>query len=105
MGEIGINRSEYLYELDYVDILLTLRGYEKRHRHLWSSTRWSTFQLMRAQAGDDAMQKAGIYTPRDLMPFPWEKKRDDEEEQRETVTKEDVERLREMMRKMNESSS
>lgn len=73
VGEVGLPRREYLYDLTYCDIVLILRGYEQRHRHLWSATRWQTFYLMSAQVGSDGMRKANLNRPTDLIQFPWER--------------------------------
>ena len=72
VGEIGISRQEYLYDLQYVDILQIERGYERRHRHLWSAVRWETFYMLCAQAGGDKLSEKGINSPADLLPFPWD---------------------------------
>lgn len=73
MGEIGIPRKEFLYELSYAEIILIARGYDARSRNLWSSSRWQTYYIMSAFVGSDGMKKAGINSPKDLMEFPWEK--------------------------------
>lgn len=73
MGEIGIPRREYLYELAFKDIILIERGYHARSRNLWSATRWQTYYTMMSTIGSDGMRKAGITSPKDLMEFPWEK--------------------------------
>ena len=73
MGEIGIDRHEYLYELTACDMFLIERGYERRNRHLWSSTRWGTYHIMLATCGTKALQESGIYKPTDLIQFPWER--------------------------------
>ena len=78
MGEIGIPRKEYLYELRHVDIILIQRGYDRRHRHPWSVARWETFNLMSAFSGSKAMNEAGIHRPTDLLKFPWEEEKVDE---------------------------
>lgn len=72
VGEIGIDRKEYLYELRYVDILQIERGYARRHRHLWSAFRWETFYLLCAQVGGDKLAEKGINDPADLIHFPWD---------------------------------
>lgn len=72
MGEIGIDRKEYLHELSYCDILLISRGYQRRSRQMWGSARWSTYHQMLASAGTKAMREAGIYSQTDLIKFPWE---------------------------------
>lgn len=73
VGEIGTPRREYLYDLQYVDLLLIRRGYERRQRPLWSANRWQTYYLMAAQVGSDGMRKSGINSPTDLIKFPWER--------------------------------
>ena len=97
VGEIGYNRNEYLYELDYCDILLISRGYFIRTREMWSSTRWQTFYLMSVSMCD--LKKAGIYRPTDLIRFPWEK--DAPEGGGNRPTSADIEEMRRMMREEN----
>ena len=48
------------------------RGYERRHRQLWSATRWQTYNLMAAFAGSKALSEAGINSAKDLLPLPWD---------------------------------
>ena len=48
------------------------RGYDRRHRNLWSATRWQTYRLMEAFAGSKALSEAGINSAKDLLPFPWD---------------------------------
>ena len=74
MGEIGINRLEYLYDLNYIDILMIERGYNQRIYHEWSRVRWSTYYLLKATCGDEQLHKNKIFNPSDLMPLPWDKK-------------------------------
>lgn len=73
MGEIGISRLEYLYELQFWEIILIVKGYSHRNREMWSAIRWQTYCLMATQAD---LKKAGIYGPMDLMRFPWEDNKD-----------------------------
>lgn len=75
VGEMGINRKEYLYELSFCDLLLYSRGYERRNRHMWSAIRWQTHQLMISFVGSDKMEGAGIHSPKDLLKFPWEREK------------------------------
>jgi hypothetical protein len=97
VGEIGYNRHEYLYELDYCDILLIVRGYFRRTREMWSATRWQTFYLMSVSMCD--LKKAGIYRPTDLIKFPWEK--DVTEGGGNRPTSADIEEMRRIMREEN----
>ena len=95
VGEIGYNRHEYLFELDYCDILLISRGYFRRTREMWSATRWQTFYLMSVSMAD--LKKAGIYRPSDLIKFPWEK----DEPEENMPSQADIEEMRRMMREEN----
>lgn len=99
VGEIGYNRHEYLFELDYCDILLISRGYFRRTREMWSATRWQTFYLMSVSMAD--LKKAGIYRPSDLIKFPWEK----DEPEGNMPSQADIEEMRRMMREENAKSS
>ena len=103
VGEIGIPRREYLYELDYLDMVQIERGYERRHRHAWSIGRWQTFHLMAAFCGTEALRKSNIHTPTDLIKFPWDNtghKGDDDDSNMPTPA--EVEELRRQMREENE---
>lgn len=95
MGEIGINRREYLYELTYCDIICIERGYYRRHRGMWSAVRWQTYNLMCVSMAD--MKKAGIHNPTDLLLFPWERKQHNAPD----ISEEEIAAMQEMMRAMN----
>lgn len=56
-----------------MELVVIERGYDRRHRHLWSATRWETFYMMSAFAGGDAMKQSGLNYPTDLIQFPWER--------------------------------
>ena len=71
MGEIGIDRDKYLYELPYWEILLIARGYSHRNREMWSAVRWAAFNIMSCSMAN--LKEAGIHRPTDLLQFPWEK--------------------------------
>ena len=53
--------------------------------------------LMRVQVGDKELQKNNIHKPEDLITFPW-----DDEAVRQIISKEDVKKMREEMRAMNQ---
>ena len=98
MGEIGYNRREYLYELTNCDILLIERGYELRHRHLWSASRWETYHIMAAQIGTDGLKQAGIQKPADLIPLPGDKTASEDEDSGGKIpTAEEAERMRQQI--------
>ena len=74
MGEIGVSRWQYLYILDWLDLVLIERGYDRRCHHLWSAIRWSTFYTLSGFVGGEQLKKSGIHSPGDLLPLPWERK-------------------------------
>lgn len=74
MGEIGIAPDVFKERLIWWEVLSIIRGYNRRHRDLWSVGRWHAYHVMVAQAGSEAMQKAGLYGPTDLIHFPWDVK-------------------------------
>lgn len=41
---------------------------------MWSAARWSTYYIMAAQVGGKELEKAGISSPTDLLPLPWDVK-------------------------------
>lgn len=99
MGEIGVSREEYLYEMRYWEILLIVRGYSRRNRDMWSAIRWQTFSLMCISAD---LKKVGIYSPTDLLRFPWDKTDQDDAG---SLSPEDIEELQRQMREYNARSS
>lgn len=98
MGEIGIPRHEYLYELSYCEIILIVRGYSHRNREMWSAVRWQTYNLMCVSMAD--MKKAGIFRPTDLLRFPWEK---GDIREGNMPTDEEIEEMRRQIREENEA--
>lgn len=90
MGEVGIPRSEFLYELRLWEINAIIRGYRRRAHTLWEATRWQTFCIALALgAGKDFSR------PSDLMAFPWE------DEQSELPTEEEIDEMTELLNNIN----
>ena len=96
VGEIGIPRREFLYEMQYLDQIQIERGYDRRHRHIWGISRWQTYMLMSVSMAD--LKKAGIYKPTDLLKFPWDKS---DEEMGDLPDAKEIARLQQMMREEN----
>ena len=65
--------DRFRYGLRWWEARCIIRGYNRRSRHLWSSTRWQTYQLMCVQVGGDKLAEKGINRPQDLLKFPWER--------------------------------
>ena len=103
MGEIGLPRREVLYELRWWEVRAILRGYNRRHRDAWSIARWQTYHLMAVSGAD--LEKAHIYSPLDLIRFPWDHLPDGDAADTPAPgmpSAEEIEHLRELMRQENE---
>ena len=74
VGEIGRTPGELKYGLRWWEIRSIIRGYNRRHRDIWSATRWQTYNLMAAQVGGKELAKNGINSATDLLPLPWDAK-------------------------------
>lgn len=88
VGEIGIDRKELLYELKLWEINAIVRGYRKRARVQWESTRWQTFCILCSLGGK-------FNNPSELITFPWE--RDDVE----LPTEDEADAMLELMKSIN----
>ena len=96
MGEIGISRHTFYYELRWWEVKAIVRGYNRRYRNMWSATRWQTYNIMSAQVGSDGMRKSNINKPTDLIEFPWER-----ETVHVNVSQEDIDEMQALMDSMN----
>ena len=94
MGEIGIARHEFLYELKLWEINSIVEGYRRRSHTTWESTRWQTFLLL------CALGAKNIHHPDDIVKFPWEIK--DAEGDDDTMTEEDVIAMQEEIAMINQ---
>jgi hypothetical protein len=72
VGEIGISRREYLYELRHVDILLIARGYFKRKHSDWEQARFIAYHVRYCMG---AKKDEVVPTIERWYPFPWEKEK------------------------------
>ena len=73
MGEIGIPRREFLYELTFWEARRIMRGYNRRVCQQWSMTRWQTYLMMSSFCGGKSMREAGIFSVKDLIELPTDK--------------------------------
>ena len=96
MGEIGISRHTFYYELRWWEVKAIVRGYNRRYRNMWSATRWQTYNIMSAQVGSDGMRKSNITKPTDLIEFPWER-----ETTHVNVSQEDIDEMQALMDSIN----
>lgn len=96
MGEIGLPRREFLYDISFCEVNLIIRGYRRREQGEWERARWQTFWIMHNGMAD--LRKAGISKPSDLIEFPWDKADVDFSS---LPTDEEVERMRAELQKLN----
>ena len=94
MGEIGIPRREFLYDLRFWEVRRIIRGYRNRDRlkhQLLAECAYAAMFAMRDPKGK---------TPRDIFPslFPTD---DDGATDSATIDAAEVARLRQMMREEN----
>lgn len=99
MGEIGISRREFLFDLRFWEVRRIIRGYRRRQRPSWEQARLNAFYIMSAMAD---LSKAGIRSDRDLITFPWEK---EETKSDSLPSDEEVEEMRQMMKELNEQQT
>ena len=79
MGEIGISRHEFYYEMKWWEVGAIIRGYNRRHRHGWEQARLIAYNARFCMGSKDP-----IPTLKEWLKFPWEK------EKAETVSAEVV---------------
>ena len=88
MGEIGIPRREFLYDLQFWEVRRIIRGYRRRDR--------LKYQLMAqcVYAATYAMRDAKGKTVKDMFPVLFE---DDDDEPDNPLTEEDQQHLIDLM--------
>ena len=103
VGEIGMPRREFLYDIRFWEARRILRGYRNRYRDMWSAMRWHAYRIMGAMPYCD-LEKAGIRRPTDLIKFPWDSENiPDADAPSEEDEKEILEMLQREKEKMNKS--
>lgn len=91
MGEIGIPRHEFLYDLRFWEVRRIIRGYRRRD--------WLKHQLMAeiVYAATFSMRDPKGKTVSDMFPMLF----DDEEDDEPPITKEDVADLQQLITAVN----
>ena len=72
VGEIGIPRREYLYELQLWEIILITRGYWRRYHPGWEQARLTAYNARYCMGSDKTPP-----TVTEWLTFPWERERMD----------------------------
>ena len=97
MGEIGIPRREFLYDIKYWEARRIARGYSRRNRlehQLLRITAFMTCFSMR----ENKMR----LTPERWLPLPWEKDDEDDEEEDVPITEEEKQELLDLIQAEND---
>ena len=89
VGEIGIDRRAFLYDLRYWEVLRIIKGYRRRD--------WLKLQLMAecTYAAMYAMRDPKGMTPQKMFPELF--KTDDDEPESPTITEQDAQDLQDLM--------
>ena len=90
VGEIGIPRREYLYDLTYCDIVLIVRGYLNRQHPAWEQARLIAYHVRYCMGSKETPP-----TLTEWLTFPWERR--DDGEPVILPSEAEVQRLRQMM--------
>lgn len=69
MGEIGIDRNLFLYDLQYWEIILITSGYYRRYHPSWEQARMIAHQVHYAMGCPKGQTPK---TPEEWVPFPWD---------------------------------
>lgn len=88
MGEVGIPRREFLFDLRRWEIDAIIRGYRKRARTSWDTARWQTFLILTGMG-------AKISNEKELRVFPWDHDEDI------PITEDEAEDMMELMDSIN----
>ena len=67
MGEIGISRHEFYYELRWWEVKAIIRGYNARHHHGWEQARLVAYNARFCMGSKDP-----IPLVTEWIKFPWE---------------------------------
>ena len=95
MGEIGISRREFLYELRFWEVDAIIKGYRRRNRlthQLLAEIVYSTIYSMRDPKGK---------TLEGMFPMLFEEDDDDDDSDEPIMTKEDSDELQQLMEDLN----
>lgn len=99
VGEIGVDRRTFLYEMSFWEIKRVVRGYGSRLEKKISNMRMLAY-LITAYNGMTDLKKAGVYNIHDFYPLPW-----DDLAQDDHPTTEEIDALRRKLHDYNDQVS
>lgn len=94
VGEIGIPRREFLYDLTFWEARRIARGYQRRNRLEQQLLRLTAYMSCFAMR-----ENKGRKTPGQWLPLPWEK--DDDEYEEYVISDEEQQEILELMSNAN----
>jgi len=94
VGEIGIDRRTFYYDLRWWEVKSIIRGYNARHHSGWEQARLVAYQAHYCMGSKETPP-----TVTEWLKFPWEKEKETADGQ--LPDDKEVERLRQMMREEN----
>lgn len=95
MGEIGIDRNLFLYDLQYWEIILITSGYFRRYHPAWEQARMIAHQVHYAMG---CPKGESPKTPEEWVPFPWDPK---ESAADDDYDEDEVKRQRKLLQQYN----
>ena len=99
VGEIGVDRRTFLYEMSFWEIKRVVRGYGSRLEKKISNTRMLAY-LITAYNGMTDLKKAGVDSVHDFYRVPW-----DGLARGEQPTTEEIDALRRKLHDFNDQVS
>lgn len=94
VGEIGIHRREFLYDITYAEALRIVRGYRRRGRLEQQLLRLTAYMSCFSMHENKMHQ-----TPGQWLPLPWEG--DDEDNDEPPISEEERQELVDLMASIN----
>jgi len=92
VGEIGQPRTDYLYEMTYIEILLIVKGYFRRNHSGWEQARLVAYNARYCMGSKEPPPPVSEW-----LPFHWEK----ETQAAPAPTEEEVDDLKDLLSEMN----
>ena len=92
VGEIGISRHEFYYELQWWEVRSIVRGYRKRYHPGWEQARLVAYNARFCMGSKDPLPKVTEW-----IKFPWEK----EESVESKLTDSDISEMQRMIDEEN----
>lgn len=93
VGEIGIPRREVLYELQYWEIILIIRGYFRRYHPGWEQARLIAYNAAHCMGAKNPP------TITQWLKFPWE------HEHAEEISDDEVNEIRKQIKAENQAKA